>query len=149
MSGLIKRTCQICGRITEDDTSRCAAHKSGGTRPRRCAECGATTTGADYCLDHAHIEEERRRARQTWRAGYSSREYRVNRRLRYEHAHGKCEECRTPIRGHLHPGGEPWECDHVQALSDGGSNAMENLRCRCLPCHYTKTAQARRSRGAT
>lgn len=147
MSGLIRRSCQVCGRLTEDGSSRCAAHKSGGSRPRRCAVCGELTSGADYCDAHKSVEEERRRARQTWRKGYSDPEYRQNRRERYESAHGCCEECGTPLLGRAFPDGEPWECDHLVALSDGGSNTTENLRCRCIPCHHAKTASGRRRRG--
>jgi 5-methylcytosine-specific restriction endonuclease McrA len=57
-----------------------------------------------------------------------------------------CAAIDTPLKGHLFPEGSRWECDHVVALSDGGSNAEENLRCRCLGCHYPKTAHDRRAR---
>jgi hypothetical protein len=110
--------------------------------------CGALTTGANYCPAHTLTEEERRRKRQTWRAGYRDPEYAKNRAKRYVHAHGRCEDCGRPLKGHLFPDGARWECDHVVALSDDGSNAEQNLRCRCLDCHYPKTAHDRRTRGA-
>jgi len=55
--------------------------------------------------------------------------------------------CGRRLKGHLFPDGARRECDHVVALSDGGSNAGENLRCRCLACHYPKTAKDRGVRG--
>ena len=147
VTGRIQRSCQVCGRTTEDGSSRCAKHKSGGLRPRRCVICGALTTGANYCPAHTLTEEERRRKRQTWRTGYRDPEYARNRARRYVHAHGRCEDCGRPLKGHLFPDGARWECDHLVALSDGGSNAEDNLRCRCLACHYPKTAKDRRARG--
>ena len=95
---------------------------------------------------HPH-RRGRRRKRQTWRAGYRDPEYARNRARRYVHAHGRCEDCGRPLKGHLFSDGARWECDHAVALSDGGSNAEDNLRCRCLACHYPKTAHDRRSRG--
>jgi len=41
-----------------------------------------------------------------------------------------------------------WEADHEQALEDGGEHTMENLRCRCVPCHQAKTAREARERAA-
>lgn len=37
-----------------------------------------------------------------------------------------------------HPG---WEADHEVPLEDGGEHSLENLRCRCVPCHRAKTAR--------
>jgi 5-methylcytosine-specific restriction endonuclease McrA len=34
-----------------------------------------------------------------------------------------------------------WEADHEVALEDGGEHTIENLRCRCVPCHRAKTAR--------
>lgn len=34
-----------------------------------------------------------------------------------------------------------WEADHEIPLEDGGPHAVENLRCRCVPCHRRKTAR--------
>jgi hypothetical protein len=36
--------------------------------------------------------------------------------------------------------GAPWEADHEIELEDGGEHSVENLRCRCVPCHKRKTA---------
>jgi 5-methylcytosine-specific restriction endonuclease McrA len=33
-----------------------------------------------------------------------------------------------------------WEADHELPLEDGGEHVIENLRCRCVPCHSAKTA---------
>lgn len=39
----------------------------------------------------------------------------------------------------------PWDADHEVPLEDGGEHSVENLRCRCVPCHRAKTgAEARR-----
>lgn len=40
----------------------------------------------------------------------------------------------------------PWECDHDQPLEDGGLHELDNLRCRCIPCHRKKTARENRER---
>lgn len=34
-----------------------------------------------------------------------------------------------------------WEADHQIPLEDGGPHTLDNLRCRCVPCHRTKTAR--------
>jgi 5-methylcytosine-specific restriction endonuclease McrA len=50
--------------------------------------------------------------------------------------------------------GPPWEADHEVPLEDGGEHSLDNLRCRCVPCHRDKTAREgaaramRRRRGA-
>lgn len=57
-----------------------------------------------------------------------------------------CVDCGTVVdefRGGYWHGipGQPWEADHELALEDGGRHEMENLRCRCVPCHRSKTAR--------
>lgn len=37
--------------------------------------------------------------------------------------------------------------EHVVALSDGGSNALNNLQLLCVDCHKKKTAGERRVKG--
>lgn len=34
-----------------------------------------------------------------------------------------------------------WQADHEIPLEDGGEHVIENLRCRCTPCHGAKTAR--------
>ncbi len=140
------RTCLVCGRITEDGTARCAKHKRGGAKSTLCAKCGRLTGGSTYCPEHTFTEEKRRRESQKWREGYRDPDYARNRAKRYELAGGKCEDCGTKLKGRLFPEGQPWECDHVDPLSDGGTNDVANLYCRCLPCHHAKTRVSRRAR---
>lgn len=85
--------------------------------------------------------------RQPWRQVYRLASYRKNRAARYLLVDGWCEVCRVPLRGKLHPDGVPWECDHrTEArhfLHDlDAANAIENLECRCVPCHREKTRGA-------
>lgn len=39
-----------------------------------------------------------------------------------------------------------WEADHHVPLEDGGPHTLDNLRCRCVPCHRRKTARENRER---
>lgn len=104
--------------------------------------------GSAYCATHTAEVEAERRARQPWRQGYKDAEYQKNRKRRYVMADGRCEDCGIAVDD-----GE-WECDHDVALSDGGTNAVGNLRIRCIierpgakrGCHGLKTAKSRRSR---
>ena len=32
-----------------------------------------------------------------------------------------------------------WEADHIVPLAEGGTNALENYRTLCLPCHKSET----------
>lgn len=41
-----------------------------------------------------------------------------------------------------------WEADHDVPLEDGGPHTLDNLRCRCCPCHRAKTAAENRARAA-
>ena len=38
-----------------------------------------------------------------------------------------------------------YEVDHIQPLSDGGTNERKNLRALCLPCHAEVTRDQRLS----
>ena len=40
---------------------------------------------------------------------------------------------------------EKYEIDHIQAISDGGSDDRSNLRALCLPCHAQVTRDQRLS----
>lgn len=138
MSGF-SRPCRACGRRAEPGETLCpACRASGGRRPSSCRVCGARTGGAPYCA--AHSSETDRVRTQPWRSGYDDPLYRANRRLRYERAGRRCEECGAPLEG------RPWECDHLTALRDGGGNLIGNLRVRCLDCHHEKTRHDRRRR---
>jgi 5-methylcytosine-specific restriction protein A len=116
------RPCVICGRLAQPGTNRCAEH--AGPIPTSCRICGARTCGEHFCAEHAPTEAERLE-REPWRA-----------------AKGRCERCGSRV-------GKGWHCDHVVPLADGGTNAIDNLRVLCRPCHNEKTRAdraARRSR---
>lgn len=57
-------------------------------------------------------------------------------RLRvFDAANGRCYLCKRKIGA-----GEYWQCDHVVALANGGSNRESNLLPACRNCCYAKTA---------
>ena len=87
----------------------------------------------------AHSLEAERLETQPWRHGYQDPAYIRNRQARYELAEGRCEACGVTL-------GPGWECDHLKALRDGGTHAIDNLRARCPECHHKKTARDRRRR---
>lgn len=41
-----------------------------------------------------------------------------------------------------------WEADHEIPLADGGAHELDNLRCRCGPCHGAKTSREATVRAA-
>ena len=50
---------------------------------------------------------------------------------------GKCYLCGIKLR----VGVDPYEIEHPEALSLGGSDKDEDLRVVCIPCHKPKTAE--------
>lgn len=130
------RPCVVCGARAEPGMNRCREHSA--PVPTSCRICGARTFGERFCAEHAPSEAERLE-REPWRAAYASRAYRVNRELRYQIAGARCEACGTRLR----PG---WHCDHVIPVKNGGTNAIDNLRVLCRPCHDEKTRADRASR---
>lgn len=54
----------------------------------------------------------------------------------FDRAFGCCHLCGRKIAA-----GEYWQCDHVVALVNGGSNSEHNLRPACRNCCYLKTAE--------
>lgn len=134
------KSCTVCGRRVEDGLARCELHRSqAGTRARSCVVCGRPTM-RNYCDAHDPQLDEERMERQPWRKEYRDPEYRRNRQVRFERSRGRCEACGEL----LEPGW--WDCHHVIALRDGGTNAIENLRIICDTCHKSATRQARRTR---
>lgn len=55
-------------------------------------------------------------------------------------ADGVCHICTTRIRD-----GEPWEAEHVTALTLGGADTDDNLRPAHVRCHKAKTADDKRA----
>lgn len=130
--------CSSCGRRAAPGEALCPACAAVLPRASSCRLCGVRTAGAAYC--RAHSAEGERLARQPSRAAYRDPAYLANRRRRYELAGGRCEDCGADLSdGH-------WECDHLVAARDGGSNLVENLRVRCTGCHREKTRADRRRR---
>lgn len=57
-------------------------------------------------------------------------------RLRvFEREGGKCTICTRKVRT-----GEPWTCEHVIALCNGGKNCESNLAITCCNCLSVKNA---------
>lgn len=137
------KPCVICGVRVTDGNARCEQHRVGrGTgRMTSCLVCARPTMGRFCELHEPELDEAIRNARNPYRREYSSREYAVNRQHRFERARGRCELCGATLVA-----GE-WDCDHLVALSRGGTNAIENLRVLCRPCHKAKTAADRRNKG--
>lgn len=134
--------CIDCGAKAIPGTNRCARHTEA--RPRICAKCRAhAIPGSQFCADHQPTEADRLAA-QPWRGAYRTPEDRASRARRYLLVKGLCESCGAKLKGKLHPNGVPWECDHVVALSEGGTSDVPNRRCYCVPCHKVKTARDRR-----
>lgn len=135
------RPCIVCGVRVDSGASRCEKHLVGGSRPRPCMVCGVSTLCGNYCQVHEPtVDEAARNAANPYRQAYKDPAYASNRRHRFQRARGRCEACQVA----LEPGG--WECDHLVALRDGGTNEVENLRILCKPCHKVKTAATRRKR---
>jgi hypothetical protein len=64
--------------------------------------------------------------------------------------------CETPVAERLekdpynvhreHTVLKEWEADHEHAIEDGGPHTLDNLFCRCRPCHRIKSARERQAR---
>lgn len=72
-------------------------------------------------------------------------------RVRERAAHGlvACVDCGIVCEGRDEMDGTdatPWEADHEVPLEDGGPHTLDNLRCRCVPCHRAKTRAENRAR---
>lgn len=129
----------MCG-IKVIGGSRCARHKTGSGRLRACLVCGRPSQ-SNYCQMHEpKVDEVERNARNPYRRNYKDPQYAKNRQHRFERAHGKCEGCGITLQP------AEWECDHLVALRDGGTNDITNLRVLCKPCHQRKTRSERNSR---
>lgn len=81
---------------------------------------------------------QQRRARQQWRANYSTPEYRANRKEALRRDGWRCIICG---RGKVE--GVRLEVDHIVAIVDGGSNAASNLVTLCEQHHRAKTREDR------
>lgn len=140
MAGRIARSCIACGARTPDGSSRCPQHQTGGIRPRRCAECGAPTTGADYCPTHTHPDSRPT----SWRHAYRDPAWARNKRAALRRDEGRCVQCHLGI-----PDGIPVQVDHITPLSAHGTNDLDNLQTLCSTtpgregCHQKKTRGAR------
>lgn len=136
----VGRPCLVCGRTTYSG-SRCEAHAlQYGKRKRSCVTCGRLTW-TNYCDEHqAEVDEQRRKEKQQWRHGYDAEFFR-NRRKALARDKQRCVRCGKGV-----PDGVPVQVDHILALRDGGTNALDNLQTLCKPHHDAKTAATRRMR---
>ena len=104
---------------------------------RSCRTCSAPSQG-EYCLDHEpKVDEAARLLKNPHRRAYSSKVFAANRQHRFEYARGRCESCGKTV------GVGEWDCHHMIAIVDGGSNDMSNLRILCNgpdSCHNRITA---------
>jgi N6-adenosine-specific RNA methylase IME4/5-methylcytosine-specific restriction endonuclease McrA len=63
----------------------------------------------------------------------------VQRRAVGKRDRGKCEICPTVVDVSAYP--HQWEMDHRIPLAEGGTNALDNLRTLCIPCHRRVTKE--------
>lgn len=106
-------------------------------------ECGRRALpGSPHCARHQRAPETQaeRVARQPWRREYEASSYRRNRARAWLRSGHQCENCSAKLTG----GG--FVCDHVVALSAGGTNDAQNLQILCRECHTVKTREDRRAR---
>jgi hypothetical protein len=124
----IRKVC-ACGRTALPGGNRCQTCENDWL-----ARHPITTTGS---------------ADRPYGKGYSSAEYRRNKKERYRLAQGCCEYCGRPV------GKGEWECHHVISVRDwmkrglpGSPHELWNLRIAGLPCgcHDGLTAEGRRAR---
>lgn len=105
--------------------------------------CGRRSVpGTTRCERHpAPVQTQAERlAAQPWRAGYSDPAFARNRPLAYERDGRRCRRCGFEVAPRA------YICDHVLALSDGGTSDLDNLQTLCAPCSKVKTRQDRRAR---
>lgn len=84
--------------------------------------------------------ERERRDRETWRRGYSRREYERARSEALERSHGLCEACGAVVfsrtsRGWSRVARDFGATHHVVPLSRGGPNEASNVVVLCARCH--------------
>lgn len=93
-------------------------------------------------------DREVQKPRRTWFSDECVHLYRISTdpgyaRLKvWERDQGLCALCGVRCRYHRDGRSDdpPWEMDHRIPLSEGGVNAMWNLRTLCTPCHKGETA---------
>ncbi len=117
-----------------------------------CRWCGAALTGLNGSRrNYCYADREGRDCVKAWNGSrtYDARVV-VRHRARAVGGGVRCVDCDAVCEpeDHAAPGASwvHWEADHEVALEDGGAHAMENLVCRCVPCHKAKTARECRLR---
>lgn len=125
---------------------------------RVCPRCGrAIPRGSVHRCPMApgpsrnKARERERRDRETWRGGYSTREYQSARKRALERSDGRCEVCGTPVfdrtgRGWRRVSRDYGGTHHVIPLSGGGSNSEGNVVVLCARCHGL--AHSKRCKGS-
>lgn len=123
----VKRLIRLANTIR--NAARLAAMTPAQIAEERAAAC------ADY---------QRRKAADPERMAMAERRRRSKRRarLRALHEHATTDEILELLRsqgGHCAYCGKPAEhCDHKQALSQGGTDTIENMQWLCAPCNMHK-----------
>ena len=118
----------------------------------RTCSCGRRRMPGQVCACGAggprRVDEGARTRSQPYREAYKHASYRRNRQARYELVAGLCELCSVELKGSLYPDGTAWECHHAlepwRFADPVSANAVENLRCHCVPCHKAVTRSRRR-----
>jgi 5-methylcytosine-specific restriction endonuclease McrA len=102
---------------------------------RHAVQWAAQDRGALACVDCGQVVEEYRDER--WHG------------LQVEVVHPPDPRVLPGRHAELVATGVPgWEADHEIPIEDGGEHTLENLRCRCIPCHRAKTAREATARAA-
>jgi 5-methylcytosine-specific restriction endonuclease McrA len=133
--------------------------KAPGAKLGTCRWCGATLTGENaerrnYC----YPTREGRECRWEWeRSTTWDPRIALIRVARRDGVPLVCVDCGVPVSTKrigrtvdqdIGTGEVAWDADHEIPLEDGGEHTLENLRCRCKPCHKAKTAREATARAA-
>lgn len=122
--------------------------------PTFCPHCGKVVPGGARCPCRPRPKrkptpsDQARAEREPWRKRYAGAEYRRNRQRAINRDRGRCVDCGRVCAWF---DGKQWrtagmggEVDHIRALSEGGTDDVENLELRCKSCHKKRDDARRR-----
>ena len=98
-----------------------------------CVKCEPTATTVKWAQHH--------KGQSTTQRGYGS-EWEQDKKIIYKRDKGLCQPCKR-----VGVVTQATQVDHKIAKANGGTDEHSNLECICTPCHDTKTAQDRQTRG--